>query len=148
MGCTTGGAVDVATKCTTRDAKCGSMQTKKKAPEKAAVDPKCVAKTCADYATNEATCKKGPSCKFTAGKAGTAGTMKCAAQTGADGTTKDLCVKADFTKCALTVNGGASCCKAVVNKAAVLPVGAKCDKDGAVTAVTSAFAAAAAFLLM
>merc|ERR1712061_458980 len=62
--------------CTDLDAACVATEIKA-VKKKDKTDAKCVAKTCADYVKDKATCDKGPSCVFTAGDKVTPGTFKC-----------------------------------------------------------------------
>jgi len=149
--CIEGGmTTDTAKACTDRDGGCVATQTKKKAAEVAAVPAKCVAKTCANYIKDKATCEGASiGCVYTAKKDGVAGTTKCASKDGNEGDKKKACDAAK-TKCTDNANGGLGCCGVVVDKKGSALVPATCVKkdSNAAMAVTSAFAAAAAALLM
>merc|ERR1712147_282874 len=108
---TTNGVFEKAEDCTKIDAKCVATQTAFVAVKKPAVPAKCVAKTCANYVKDKATCEAAK-CVYTAKKDAVTGTFKCASQTGSKGDTKTKC-DAATTSCGVTDNGGSACCKSV-----------------------------------
>merc|ERR1712216_236411 len=118
------------------------------------VPAKCIAKVCSDYSAVEKDCGAQAGCTWKKKVPTVAATYKCVSDAGNTAEKKTACeaVKdATLVKCIAAANGGSSCCKvAEKTKASGSPAycAKKPSESGAVTAITSAFAAAAAALLM